>query len=94
MNVLDGNWHHIAFTFQPAPADPSKMVATGYVDRKVVGTQTCNGHMLFENNGYFDLRLGGGYVGLIDELRISDTALTSSQFLRAEPPAGLVIVFK
>ena len=94
VNVLDGNWHHIAFTFQPAPADPSKMVATGYVDRKVVGTQTCNGHMLFENNGYFDLRLGGGYVGLIDELRISDTALTSSQFLRAEPPAGLVIVFK
>ena len=35
-----------------------------------------------------------GYFGLIDELRISDGALTLSQFLRAEPAPGFTILVR
>lgn len=103
VDVLDGKWHHVAFTFKPAPTDSSKMVATGYIDYEQVATQTCDGPLLLENNGYFDLRFAGqhgsssskkNYGGLIDELRISDVALEPSQFLHAENPSGLTIIFR
>ena len=102
-DVLNGNWHHVAFTFKPAPTDSSKMVATGYIDYEQVDTITCDGQLRLENNGYFDLRFAGqhgsgngkkNYGGLIDELRISDCALEPSQFLRAEKAPGLTIVFR
>lgn len=79
------------------------MVATGYIDYEQVATQTCDGPLLLENNGYFDLRFAGqhgsssskkNYGGLIDELRISDVALEPSQFLHAENPSGLTIIFR
>ena len=103
VDVLDGKWHHVAFTFKPAPTDSSKMVATGYIDYEQVATQTCDGPLLLENNGYFDLRFAGqhggnfgkkNYGGLIDELRISDCALEPSQFLRAENAPGLSIFIR
>ncbi len=103
VDVLDGKWHHVAFTFKPAPTDSSKMVATGYIDYEQAATLTCDGQLLLENNGYFDLRFAGqhgnssskkNYGGLIDELRISDCALEPSQFLRAENAPGLIIIFK
>lgn len=103
-DVLNGKWHHVAFTFKPSPTDSSKMVATGYIDHDSVGTLTCDGQLLLEHNGYFDLRFAGqhgsgygkkNYGGLIDELRISDVALEPSQFLRAEKaPSGLSIIFR
>ena len=103
VDVLDGKWRHVAFTFKPAPTDSSKMVATGYIDYDPVGTITCDGQLRLENNGYFDLRFAGqhgsssskkNYGGLIDELRISDVALEPSQFLRAENAPGLTIIFR
>ncbi len=103
VNVLDGTWHHVAFTFKPSPTDSSKMVATGYIDHDSVGTLTCDGQLLLENDGYFDLRFAGqhgsssskkNYGGLIDELRISDCALEPSQFLRAENAPGLLIIVR
>lgn len=102
-DVLDGKWHHIAFTFKPASTDPAKMVATCYVDYAQAAQQTYDGQLLLENNGYFDLRLAGqhgsyygkkNYGGLVDELRISDCALEPSQFLRAENAPGLSIVVR
>lgn len=103
VNVLDGTWHHVAFTFKPSPTDSSKMVATGYIDHASVGTLTCDGQLLLENDGYFDLRFAGqhgsghskkNYGGLIDELRISDCALEPSQFLHAENAPGLSIFIR
>jgi hypothetical protein len=38
--------------------------------------------------------MGMRYEGLIDELRISDRALTPDQFLRAEPAPGLSIFIR
>jgi hypothetical protein len=35
-----------------------------------------------------------GYVGFIDELRVSDGALTPSQFLRAEKAPGFSILVR
>jgi hypothetical protein len=35
-----------------------------------------------------------GYFGLIDELRISDGALTPSQFLRAERAPGFIMIVR
>ena len=103
VNVIDGTWHHVAFTFKPSPTDSSKMVATGYIDHASVGTLTCDGQLLLENDGYFDLRFVGqhgsgngkkNYGGLIDELRFSDVALEPSQFLRAENAPGLSIIIR
>ena len=103
VDVLDGKWHHIAFTFKPSPTDSSKMVATGYIDHDSVGTLTCDGQLLLENDGYFDLRFAGqhggdfgkkNYGGLIDELRFSDVALEPSQFLRAEHAPGFSIFIR
>ena len=103
VDVLDGKWHHVAFTFKPAPTDPAKMVAACYVDHAQAATQTCDGPLLLENEGYFDLRFAGqhgsdngkkNYGGLIDELRISDCALEPSQFLRAERGPGLSIIVR
>jgi len=103
VDVLDGKWHHVAFTFKPAPTDSSKMVATGYIDYEQVDTITCDGQLRLENNGYFDLRFAGehgsgfgkkNFGGLIDELRISDCALEPSQFLRAERAPGFSIIIR
>jgi hypothetical protein len=103
VDVLNGKWHHVAFTFKPSPTDSSKMVATGYIDHDSVGTLTCDGQLRLENNGYFDLRFAGqhgsgfgkkNYGGLIDELRISDCALEPSQFLRAEKAPGFMMIVR
>ena len=103
VDVLNGKWHHVAFTFKPAPTDPAKMVAACFIDHAQVETQTCDGPLLLENDGYFDLRFAGqhggnfgkkNYGGLIDELRISDCALEPSQFLRAEHAPGLSIIVR
>ena len=103
VDVLDGKWHHIAFTFKPDPTDSSKMVAKGYVDYEAVAMNTFGGHLRLETIGYFDLRLAGqhginysnkNYGGLIDELRISDKALEPEEFLHVGTVPGFVIILK
>lgn len=104
VNVLDGKWHHVAFTYGPNAKNEAMMDAKAYVDYNCIATTTVEGHMnLDSTNDYFDFRLGGqrghghsekNFGGLIDELRISDVALEPSQFLRAERAPGLTIVFR
>ena len=101
VNVLDGKWHHVAFTYGPNAENEAMMDAKAYVDYNCIATKTAEGHMnLDSTNDYFDFRLGGqrghghsdkNFGGLIDELRISDCALEPSQFLRAENAPGFVI---
>ena len=97
-NVCDGVWHHVAFSFEPNDdrPDPTNSVARVYVDYgEPAVAQTPN---IFKYPENLHFVLGGvgqstdtGYFGLIDELRISDGALTPSQFLRAEKAPGLSI---
>ena len=97
-NVCDGAWHHVAFSFEPNNdrPDPTNSVMKLYIDYgepAAVQTQS-----IFKYPGNLHFVLGGvgqstdtGYFGLIDEMRISDGALTTSQFLRAEKAPGLSI---
>ena len=98
-NVCDGKWHHVAFSFEPNNdrPDPTNSVARLYIDygKFYDEAQTPN---IFKYSENLHFVLGGvgqstdtGYFGLIDELRISDGALTPSKFLRAEKAPGLSI---
>ena len=101
-DVCDGDWHHVAFSFEPNNdrPDPTNSVMKLYIDYgepAAVQTQS-----LFKYPENLHFVLGGignaatdtGYFGLIDELRISDGALTPSQFLRAEKAPGLSVFIR
>ncbi len=98
-DVCDGDWHHVAFSFEPNNdrPDPTNSVMKLYIDYgepAAVQTQS-----LFKYPENLHFVLGGignaatdtGYFGLIDELRVSAGALTPAQFLRAENAPGLSI---
>ena len=97
-DVCDGKWHHVAFSFEPNNdrPDPTNSVARVYVDYgEPAVAQTPNIFKYPENMHFVIGGVGGsgetGYVGFIDELRVSAGALTPSQFLRAEKAPGLSI---
>ena len=101
-DVCDGTWHHVAFSFQPNNdrPDPTNSVARLYIDygKFYDEAQTPN---IFKYSENLHFVLGGvglstdtGYFGLIDELRISDGALTPSQFLRAERAPGFIMIVR
>ncbi len=100
LDVCDGKWHHVAFSFEPNNdrPDPTNSVMKLYIDydKFYAETQT---QSVFSHTNNLHFVIGGignaatdtGYFGLIDEMRISDGALTPSQFLRAEKAPGLSI---
>ena len=100
-DVCDGDWHHVAFSFEPNNdrPDPTNSVMKLYIDYgepAAVQTQS-----IFKYPGNLHFVLGGvgqstdtGYFGLIDELRVSDGALTPDKFLRAEKKAGFILIVK
>ena len=97
-DVCDGKWHHVAFSFEPNNdrPDPTNSVARVYVDYgEPAVAQTPNIFKYPEKYAFVIGGVGGsgetGYVGFIDELRVSAGALTPSQFLRAEKAPGLSI---
>jgi hypothetical protein len=108
MNVCDGKWHHIAFTYAPNADYPdSKSDVKLYIDYgsenggytySKTTDSTKAGLVTYSDNLMFVLGMGNNtantYDGLIDELRISDGALEPSQFLRAENAPGLSIVVR
>lgn len=101
VDVCDGKWHHVAFSFAPNADDPDTTSdVTLYVDYGsenggFTNTATTTDDRVHPDNLHFVV--GGGdqsYNGLIDELRVSAGALTPSQFLRAENAPGLTIIFR
>ena len=101
-DVCDGKWHHVAFSFEPNNdrPDPTNSVAKLYIDydKFYAEAQTPN-IFTYTNNLHFVIGGVGqstdtGYFGLIDEMRISDGALTPSQFLRAEKAPGLSVFIR
>ncbi|MDA0661356.1 MAG: LamG domain-containing protein [Proteobacteria bacterium] len=86
-SVLDAEWHHIAGTFDSGSNEISL-----YIDGALEGTVITSGYVTNTR----DINIGAACVfvgcnfsnkrffnGGIDELRISDTALSSDQFLNA-----------
>lgn len=82
--LTDGNWHHIAMT-----VDNAAKTVKLYVDYIEVFSDTLFAEVPYESN-YFFLGTtgskGGGWGGLMDEVRISDAVLTPLQMLRPVAP--------
>lgn len=98
VNILDGDWHHVALTFAPSEADPEKSEVKFYVDYGSTYSGTRTAKILIAYPERLIMHMGDGgsvdYNGLIDELRISDGALEPSQFLRAEHAPGFSIIIR
>jgi len=98
VNIFDGKWHHVAFTYAPSSEDPTKSEVKFYVDYGNTFSGTRTAKILIEYPERLVMRMGQGsstdYKGLIDEFRISDGALEPSQFLRAERAPGFSIIIR
>ena len=104
VNICDGKWHHVALTFAPNADNPDTTsdvkfyVDYGQENGGWTGTATTTSDRVHPDSLHFVV--GGGnttdncYNGLMDEMRISDGALTPSQFLRAEKAPGLSIFIR
>ena len=93
--INDGLWHHIALTCS-YDATENKSYFKMYVDYEldftasradapVYGTREDRSNDIFIG-GY--MNAGRKFNGMIDELRITDAALTQDQFLRRRAPVG------
>ena len=92
-NLRDAQWHHIAMTYN----ETNRQVLL-FVDYLQVASGTATNALVYDNNPLRIGDLGGGraFDGFIDEVRLSNTVLTASQFLRAEPrvpePASVMLL--
>ena len=82
VNLADGNWHHVAITY-----DQSTMRV--YIDYALRGSREWSHGLTYgtpsKNRlciGTFDATTYGRWQGFIDEVRISDEALQPEQFIR------------
>jgi len=81
-SVSDGAWHHMAITYSS-----SSRLATMFVDYTSRGTMTTTHEAVYTN---FSLFMGrgagsnGAFDGWLDEVRLSDTVLLPTQFLRTD----------
>ena len=80
-NVCDGQWHHIAVVVD---GEEKKMKL--YVDKNAGTTATYSGELYYDDCmpmtfGAGPERYYGSFAGCIDEIRISDEALTPDKFL-------------
>jgi len=85
-NMLDGQWHHVAITY-----DYPAQHVTLYKDYvKVLEGTTV--HPMVCDGG--DIKIGAGdqpFDGWIDEVRLTSRVLTPTEFLYAVPVAGTLI---
>ena len=87
--LRDGEWHHVAMTF-----DGSTNAIGLYMDYSQVGSATLSGSLEYSDSPLMMGAGGGGraYDGLLDEVRLSDTVLTTDQFLVVVPePSTLAL---
>jgi hypothetical protein len=99
-NQADGNWHHVAFTFQDGVTNGSKV----YLDGNQVATLTYNvtTQTLPFYIGTGQANPGQNFNGTIDEVRVWNVVRTASQisnnslceFSSGMLPSGLVAYYK
>ncbi|MBU4459318.1 MAG: LamG domain-containing protein, partial [Verrucomicrobia bacterium] len=73
-SLADGEWHHVALTFDPA----SRAVAL-YVNHTRCGGGATKGPLVYDDGA---LVFGRGLDGWLDEVRLTAAALHPEQFLR------------
>lgn len=77
--LADGRWHHVAVVVEETAA--SKIKVSGYYDYRLISSGTANiglRDMLTTTT----IKMGYGFTGYLDEVRMTADALTPSQFLR------------
>lgn len=92
LNLADQTWHHVAMTY-----DADTRMARLFVDYEDRGGGTVINPLVYDNNPMLIGQGGGGraFDGWMDEIRLSDSVLTTDQFLRAEvvpEPGTLALV--
>lgn len=95
--VNDGAWHHVALTYDGAKVS---VYVDHELDRSYDSTATLGfgdnnatyigGYDTFYNYGYGCRR----FPGVIDEVRVSNAALTPAQFLRMRPSADTNVILQ
>ncbi len=80
IDLNDGKWHHLALTYD----DTTRRVEL-YVDYVLRGSGTTINPIVYDDRPLVMGQGAGGRAldGWLDEVRVSDTVLASSQFLRA-----------
>jgi hypothetical protein len=87
-SASDGFWHHVAIVFDKAKTGADRSML--YVDRIAQGTYLtytndtnstvfCNSTLFIGSRGNSDMK----FRGELDDVRVSNTALTTNQFLQA-----------
>jgi hypothetical protein len=91
-SIDDGQWHHIAVTYDDTPATFKLYKDYSYIGQLVPG----NGGSIVYDGGVLHLggrNNGNGWEGWVDEIRFVDDVLTPEQFLQAIPePATLSLL--
>jgi hypothetical protein len=72
--LCDGQWHHVALTY-----DGATRRAGLYLDHELCGRGTTHGPLVYDDS---DLVFGRGLEGGLDEVRVTPEALHPEQFLR------------
>lgn len=84
--VYDGNWHHVAMVIDASKAGTDDYVSV-YLDRQAIPQNLYNNGLNNIRNDriYIGARTGTAdpFVGELDDIRISDTALSTNDFLKA-----------
>lgn len=95
--VVDGEWHHYAFTFEPHPDVATNSYVQLFYDYKLLNKRTMNryrkcvaGHKLMLGEGSFEQP---NIVGEFDAVRISKGVLAPSQFLGRRSD-GLIFIIR
>jgi len=96
--VNDGNWHHVAMVIDASKAGTASYV-TVYLDRQTIPlTMSNNGLYNIRNDRlYFGGRVGTSanfLTGELDDVRISDTALSTNDFLKARSEFSVLAYYR
>lgn len=97
-NMNDGNWHHVAMVIDASKAGTTDYVSV-YVDRLAIPLDISNNGLNTIRNDrlYFGARTGTAanfFTGQLDDVRISDTALSTNDFLKARSEFSVLAYYR
>ena len=96
--VNDGNWHHVAMVIDTSKAGTTNYVSV-YVDRQAIPLDISNNGLNTIRNDrlYFGARTGttaNFFTGQLDDVRISDAALSTNDFLKARSEFSVLAYYR
>jgi len=94
----DGNWHHVAMVIDASKAGTTNYVSV-FVDRQAIPLDISNNGLNNIRNDrlYFGARQGTtpyAFTGQLDDIRISDKALSTNDFLKARSEFSVLAYYR